>query len=111
MLPARLTFELADGDIITSEKVILALLNKATANAHLICDGIFEIQPFTGNSFYYEIGPLGTSAVRRSFVNSLIPTLHVRSEDILTDVAQIISQERDRVKALIAPAPSGPTNP
>ncbi len=100
MLFANLTFELADGDIITSQKIILSLLNKNPPLAHLVCDGRLDVQPYVGNSFYYEFSPLGTSAVRVSFVDSLIPRTCVLTAEVLADVEAVIQQERERVHSL-----------
>jgi hypothetical protein len=100
MLTANLIFELADGDIITSQKIILSLLSKTPPAAHLVCDGRLDVQPYVGNSFYYEFSPLGTSAIRNSFVTGLIPHMCVLAADVLTDVEKVIQQERERVKGL-----------
>ncbi len=100
MLAANFTFELADGDVITSQKIILSLLSKNPPPAHLVCDGRLDVQPYIGNSFYYEFSPLGTSAIRNSFVTGLIPRMCVLTADVLADVEAVIQQERERVKGL-----------
>ncbi len=104
MLAAKLNFELANGDIIISQKIIISLLSKNPPPAHLMYDGRLDVQPYVGNSFYYEFSPLGTSAIRSSFVTGLIPRTCVLAAEVLSDVEAIIQQERERVRSLTTPA-------
>jgi hypothetical protein len=108
MLAAKLNFELANGDIIISHKIIISLLSKNPPPEHLVCDGRLDVQPYIGNSFYYEFSPLGTSAIRCSFVTGLIPRACVLAANILADIEAVIQQERERVRSLTAPPTANP---
>ncbi len=93
---ATLTLELADGDVLTAQERIISLLKNAHKYAHLLYDSQIHVKARTGNDFYYEVYPDGHKAMRRSYVESLIPNKMVYMTELLEDIVVVLKGEAER---------------
>jgi hypothetical protein len=93
---ATLTLELADGDVLTAQERIISLLKNAHKYTHLLYDSQIHVKARIGNDFYYEVYPDGTKAMRRSYVESLIPNKMVYMTELLEDIVAVLKGEADR---------------
>jgi hypothetical protein len=97
---ATFTLELADGDIITSQTRIVSLFKNAQKYSHLLCDSQLHVKARIGNNFYYEIYPNGKKAMRRSYVQTLIPDKFIEINELLEDVDTVLKNEASRCGTL-----------
>ena len=93
---ATFTLELADGDVITSQNRIISLFTNAHKYSHLLCDSQLYVKARFGNNFYYEIYSNGKKAMRRSFVQTLIPDKFIEIVELLEDVDAVLKGETQR---------------
>ena len=94
------TLELADGDVLTSQERIISLFKNAHKYTHLLYNSQLHINARIGNDFYYEIYPDGCSAMRRSFVETLIPIKLIQTTEVLEDAITILKAEIERCRVL-----------
>ncbi len=97
---ATFTLELADGYIITAQERIISLFTTAYKYPHLLYDSQLHVKARIGNDFYYEIYPSGKKAMRRSYVQTLIPDKCIETTELLEDVAAVLKGEAERCEKL-----------